>query len=235
LLILAYYVKIKSIITTNNTPPESFMPSDEAWRSAAMPEYNLAEMGLERVSYLAGLRTDLNAPTYIDKENRLYLRPLADHDYEASHHLKSAGLSIAEMVSIPNPDNPSESLGPLFRYGAEADFVTLSAVLNSSVDVPDALEDVLGCLVKVGEFMKTAKEICDFLPYYAPISSWAIDRNTGKVELLPPFNPSASTVTPKEKYMQLLNEVSARAVNQSEQNKADIDGVLNDSLRQIIW
>lgn len=181
---------------------------------------------LRFVPFPNGLRTDRSAATFVDADNHIFIKPLEAHDYSAYTQMREAGLVIGTPVTGAESGKPE-----LIAYG-EADLIPLSSVFNASVTVPDAFEDLVESVVKISNYISTLKELCGFVPMDVSLSSWAVDRSTSKVELLPPILPN-TTETPDKKYQELVADTWARAQKQPPTQQLVINSVFAEARLRI--
>jgi hypothetical protein len=212
-------------INDNNFEHLNMLPKQEPGFVDFALEKNHQEIHLQlaRVPFPNGLRADNQAATFIDNEFHLFLKPLGANDYNAYTTLKNAHLTKGQVVYNAETHDPE-----LITYG-DADLVSLSAIFNASVTVPDAHEDMVDSLVKISNYIQKMYDSCGFVPVDVAVGGWAIDRETGDVELLPPFWPTTHS-KPDEKYSELVVDLWENAQKyQSYDQQQEIERVLQDA------
>lgn len=142
----------------------------------------LREPTLRQVDYPMGLRDASSALTYVDGAGNTYLKPVLDHDFDASIRLEETGLGQGRTV-FGDQHRPIA-----IKYSAETDLVTMPAIFNASVEIEQGLGDIVEATVQAGLLLAAVKKNCGFVPSGVSLDDFAIDRSTGTAELLPPFS-----------------------------------------------
>ena len=153
---------------------------------------------LTEVPYPNDLRVDRDAITFVDEQGYTYLSPNKLHDWQASQALYTAGLTMGEVVEVPDH-------GQLLRYSPDADLMPLSSLLNSSIEDEQMSHDIASALYLVGVFFVRAGRKCNFSPAMVKYDMFAIDKGNVRAEPLPPYYP-ADHVVPTEVLMQQLQD-----------------------------
>jgi hypothetical protein len=212
--------------TPPQRPVQGPILSPEFVDFTVVQDQEVSTQHLRFVPFPNGLRTDRSAATFMDADNHIFIKPLGSHDYSAYTQLREAGLVIGAPV------NGAESGQPELVAFGEADLIPLSSVFNASVTVPDAFEDLVESVVKIAKYIKTMKEVCGFVPMDVSLASWAIDRSTSKVELLPPILTNTID-TPDKKYKELVADTWARAQKQPQAQQLVINSVFAEARARI--
>ena len=134
---------------------------------------------IKKLSPPDAMRSDGLATTYTDSMGRLYLEPQIPHDFNASARLHDAGFS--EAVVMAKGDSPHYLV-----YGSQTDLITFASVLNVALGSGDTtgVESILALTI---DLLIAIKHECGFIPILESADGIALDRSSGYIELLPPF------------------------------------------------
>lgn len=119
----------------------------------------------------------------MDEEGSTYLMPNTDYDFSISEELHQRGLQDGEVV------NDAHGQPVAIRYSADADMVSLPAIINASVGLEgeDAIADVEQAVVLFADLVAKIKDEMGVAPDDVAIDVLAVDRTKNAAVLLPPF------------------------------------------------
>lgn len=175
---------------------------------------------LYELTFPNDLRPDGEAVTYIDMDERLYLAPVAEHDFGFSDQLAADGLSSG---SVYKDDDGSAYI----RYPEGTDLITLPRVINATLPVPEARDDVAKMLTMASQALTQMKQRYNMVPELHSIDAVAVDQLQERAELLAPFRPN-----PVMKVADVLHQLKANAVTRC-RTQEELDLVV-DSFDKVI-
>jgi hypothetical protein len=177
-------------------------PYEELWRKSN------PSMELVPATYPTGLRYDGKAITYVDTRGGLLLVPSAQHDFAYSTRMRDAGLTAGEIREL-------EAQKGIY-YPQTADLIVFPAILNAAANAEQGYEDVLYTVNATGYLLNRLKKQFGDLPSISCLDDIAVDRSTGSIELLAPFEVDGN-LQPGDVFHRLLQDGTARSRNVSEQ------------------
>jgi hypothetical protein len=146
---------------------------------------NSSHVQLQKLNVPFALRHDNLANTYVDAEGALYIEPLATHDFELSRALTRDGFSCAQVVDIGGHN--------MLAFDKKTELVSLSAVISAWLTDGAESDDVERVLTLTTTFLAALHDKYGITPLLEGTDSVALNRWTGRIELLPPFTPGADT------------------------------------------
>ena len=175
----------------------------------------ISQPELQQVSFPHTLRNDGRALTHLDETGKTYLEPLQPHDFAFSDCLRRDGFSTAETIETADGTR-------MLRFSENTDIIPFANILNASLRLEDGKEETAEVTRRLADLLQGVYKRYGRLPGIGTVDDIAVERASGKVELLAPFTTSAEH-TPAT----ILDRVRADAVARSK--SADEVDVLQGS------